>query len=97
MLTGRSTVIGMNKKLRRFRAWVKLTHEERLAILAKLTGHDPQWPYTTPEFKQTAESLVADGLVICTEHNVMVVFRAIALTKYVIAGTAKLLPKLWPL
>ena len=58
-------------------AWVKLTPEERLAILAKLTGHDPQWPYTTPEFKQTAESLVADGLVICTEHNGMVVFRAI--------------------
>jgi hypothetical protein len=58
-------------------AWVKLTPEERLAILAKLTGHDPQWPYTTPEFKQTAESLVAAGLIICTEHNGMVVFRAI--------------------
>ena len=29
-------------------AWVKLTSEERLAILAKLTGHDPQWPYNDP-------------------------------------------------
>jgi hypothetical protein len=54
-----------------------LTSEERLAILAKLAAHDPQWPYTIPEFRQTAESLVADGLVICAERNGMVVFRAI--------------------
>jgi predicted Fe-S protein YdhL (DUF1289 family) len=58
-------------------AWRKLTPEERLAILAKLNAHDPQWPYTTPEFRQTAESLVGAGLVICAERNGMTVFRAI--------------------
>ena len=58
-------------------AWRKLTSEERLAILAKLAKHDPQWPYTTPEFRQTAENLVAAGLVICAERNGMTVFRAI--------------------
>jgi predicted Fe-S protein YdhL (DUF1289 family) len=55
-------------------AWRKLTPEERLAILAKLAEHDTQWPYTTPEYRQTAENLVAKGRVICAERNGMMVF-----------------------